>query len=87
MGHIGPLGVSRSYRRPLQHEVLQDYCKAVYLLTLGMLRNPILYVRYRLDKWYMSCSRFTIDQDLGILFLIRYKFEHNIFYPQPNHSL
>ena len=34
MGHIGSLGVSRSYWRPLQHEVLQDYCKAVDLLTL-----------------------------------------------------
>ena len=41
MGHIGSLGVSRSYGRPLQHEVLQDYCKAVDLLTLGGDKNAL----------------------------------------------
>jgi hypothetical protein len=39
LGHN--FGVSRSYWRPLQQEVLQDYCKAIDLLTLGGDQNAL----------------------------------------------
>jgi hypothetical protein len=35
MGHTSSMGISRNYYKPTEQEVLQDYLKAVELLTIG----------------------------------------------------